>query len=311
MRLTIGSADSKQKILWDESKSERENGGFSLADELPSSTLVAYLLKGAPIAVDYDTRVAHVVKTAAIVGGSTAAPTIKIGHAFKVSDVISDGVVALEISVITSGAVNDTLSFTSGTLNAATAGIVLFEAASTQTSAGGVAALATVQDTAGDYLVATVDIDDDVELFNGASLTIAQAASDVLSAAFANGTLTISLADTTASKNNLSLINALITAMGTVEGYDLTKLTFTGTDWDDKQTGSTLTTATDEFDSGINQNVIAAEYTASGLLSDNTKNVGTLTLTLVTRAVDVDESNLDYPLNAAIKAQLGANFKFV
>lgn len=309
MRLTIGSADSTQKILWDESKSERENGGFSLADVLPSG--LAYLLKGAPIAVDNDTRVANVVKTAAIVGGSTAAPTIAINHAFKVSDVISDGVVALEISAITSGEVNDTLSFTSGTLNAATPGIVLFEAASTQLTAGGIAALATVQDTSGDFLVATVDIDSDVELFNGASLTIEQAGDDTLAVAFTGGVLTLSLADTTPGNNNIAAIQALVTALGTVQGYDLTKLTFSGTDWDDKQTGATLTTATNEFDSGINQNVIAAEYTASGLLSDNSKNVGTITLTLVTRAVDVDESNLDYPLNAAIKAQLGANFKFV
>lgn len=311
MRLTIGSADSKQKILWDESKSERENGGFSLADELPAATLVPYLLKGAPIAVDYDTRVAHVVKTVAIVGGSTATPTIGTDHAFKVLDIISDGVVALEIASITAGASVDTLAFTSGTLNAATPGIVLFEAASTQLTAGGKAALATVQDTSGDFLIATADVSTSGADWNGVSLTIVQAGDDVLAAAFVAGVLTISLADTTVGNNNLAPINALVTGLGTVEGYDLTELTFTGIDWDDKQTGATLTTPTDLFDSGVDQNVIAAEYTASGLLSDNTKNVGTLTLTLVTRAVDVDESNLDYPLNAAIKAQLGANFKFV
>jgi len=309
MHLTIGSADSVQKILWDESKSQRENGGFSLADVLPSG--LTYLLKGAPISVDYDSRVANVVKTAAIVGGSTAAPTIAINHAFKVSDVISDGVVALEIASITAGSVNDTLAFTSGTLNAATPGIVLFEAAATQLTAGGASSFATVQDTSGDFLVATADISTYGSNWNGVSLTIEQAGDDTLVAAFAAGVLTLSLADTTVGKNNIAPIQALVDALGTIEGYDLTELTFSGTDWDDKQTGATLTTATNVFDAGVDQNVIAAEFTSDGLLSDDTKNEGTPTLTLVTRAVDVDESNLSYPINAAMKVELGANFKFV
>ena len=313
MNLNIGTKDPVNKILWEELDAVRAAGGFSIADTLPSAT--TYILKGAPMAVNYTSRVATIVKTIAIVGGTTAAPQITTGHMFKVGDIISDGTVALTISVITATTTTyDTLTFSSGTLIAATAGIVLYQAAVAQAATSGIAALATVQDTAGDYLVATADITDHVQNWNGASLTIEQAADDVLVAAFAAGVLTLSLADTTPANNNIAAIQALVDAMGTVEGFDLTELTFSGTDWDDKQTGATLTTATDLFDTGLNSVAPAPSATANCLLSDNTKNVGTPTVTAVISAKEIQELNLSYPVNDAIKTALSSNgqyFQFV
>jgi hypothetical protein len=312
MDLNIGTQDPKVKILWEEIDAVRAAGGFSLADTLPSAT--TYLLKGAPINVNYTSRVATLIKTVAIVGGTTAAPQITTGHMFKVGDFISDGVVAKEISVITATTTTyDTLTFTSGTLSTAVVGTVLYQTDAVAV-ASGAAALATVQDTAGDFLVATADISATGANWNNVSLTIEQAGDDVLAIAFAAGVLTISLAKTTAANNNIAAIQALVDAMGTIEGYDMTELTFSGTDWDDKQTGTTLTTPTDLFDGGVNQVAPIASAIANSLLSDNTKIAGTPTVTAVISAKEIQELNLSYPVNADIKAALNSNgqyFQFV
>jgi len=132
----------------------------------------------------------------------------------------------------------------------------------------GTAALATVQDTSGDFLIATTDITTHTTDWHDATLEIEQAADDTLVAAFASDTLTLSLADTTPGNNNIAAIQALVDALGTVDGYDLTELTFSGTDWDDKQTGATLTTASDAFDTGVDQvtaAMAAIYFTAEGM----------------------------------------------
>lgn len=88
MNLTIDSKDSTRKILWNELKATRASGGFSLAALLP--VLTTYLLKGAPLSVDYTTRTAHVVKTAKVIAGSTTTATkVSKNHLFKIGDVIA------------------------------------------------------------------------------------------------------------------------------------------------------------------------------------------------------------------------------
>ena len=312
MELNIGTADPKNKILWDEIDAKRAQGGFGLADTLPSAT--TFLLKGAPMNVNYTSRVANVVKTVAIVGGTTAAPQITTGHMFKVGDYISDGVVGLLISVITATTTTyDTLTFSSGTLSTAVVGTVLYQTASAA-STSGAAALATVQDTVGDFLVATAAISETVANWNNVTLQIEQAGDDVLVAAFDDGILLLSLANSTAGNNNIAAIQALTDALGTVEGYDMTELTFSGTDWDDKQTGATLTTPTDLFDGGVNRVAPTPSFSSNALLSDNIKNVGTPTVTAVISAQEIQELNLTYPVNADIKVELNSNgqyFQFV
>jgi hypothetical protein len=309
MQLNIGTKDPVNKVLWDESKARQGNGGWALADTLNSG--ITWLLKGAPINVDYDTRVANLVKSAAITGGDTTNPEIALLHSFKVGDVISDGVVALEIATITETTTKATLAFTAGTLSTATVGTVLYEAATAQTTAGGASAVATVEDTIGDFLIATADVSTSGANWNNVTLKIEQAADDNLAVAFAAGILTISLADTTPANNNVAAIQAAVDLLGTVEGYDLTELTFSGTDWDGNQTGATLNTPTDLFDGGVNQVAPASKFAPNGLLSENTKIVGTPTVGLVIQALDVDESNLPYPMTAAFKTSLGQLIKFV
>jgi hypothetical protein len=87
------------------------------------------------------------------------------------------------------------------------------------------------------------------------TLKIEQSGGDVLATAFALNTLTISLANTTASNNNVAAIQALIYAMGVVDTYDMSELTFSGIDWDNKQTGATLTTPTSILSESIPFNI--------------------------------------------------------
>jgi len=129
MDLINGAKDPVNKILWDEAKADRAAGGFTLVSTVLSG--LAYILKGAPINIDYTTRVAKVVKTATVItGGSITETRISKGSAFKVGDVISEavGAVAVAITAIdTSNAAYDALTHLTTTV-AFVAGNVVFEA---------------------------------------------------------------------------------------------------------------------------------------------------------------------------------------
>ena len=132
MNLSIGTTDPVNKILWDEYKADKGAGGATLAAILPSTS--TYLLKGAPLYINYTTRVAQLVKTAVVVTGSTTTVTkVAKNHNFKVGDVISKtvGAVAVAITAIdtTTSDEYDTLThLTNG--GAWSAADVLFQAAS-------------------------------------------------------------------------------------------------------------------------------------------------------------------------------------
>ncbi len=257
--MEIVKTTGTERVLAVESILEDIAGGGTIL-QADFQTATDHLKEGALVGVDGN-GIYHLTKTAQIVaGGSNSAPRIEIEHELKVGDILSDGVVALEITVITTGTTYDTLTFDSGSLSIYSEGTVLFVATAVDTTGSGVASLATVQDTAGDYMVCTIPIGYSPADFNGVSMTIEQAADDVLAVAIDIGVLTISLADTTAANNNLAAVQALVRALGTVEGLDWSMATFTGTDWDDKQTGATLTTATDAFDTGVNSDGITPKY---------------------------------------------------
>jgi hypothetical protein len=129
MDLINGTKDPVNKVLWDEAKADRAAGGFTLVSSVLSA--VAYILKGAPLAVDYATRVANVVKSATVIdGGSATVTRVSKGSAFKVGDVISQAVgeIAVAITAIdSSNAAYD--AFTHSTVTTAfTADNVIFEA---------------------------------------------------------------------------------------------------------------------------------------------------------------------------------------
>jgi hypothetical protein len=250
----------------------------------------------------------HLLKTAAIVaGGSASAPRIGKDHSFIVGDFISDGVVALEISAITVGVTYDTLGFTSGSLSISAVDTILHKALAEDLTSQARVAAATVTDTIDQTLTVTVPVASDPAKFNGLSLTIEQAADDVLAVAFTGGVLTLSLAATTAANNNIAEIQAAIRALGEVDGYDLSAVTTSEVNWDGSQTGATLTVATDVFEGGVDQTGTGRVdfiYTPVGVT------ITTVNLTLANQTSgimvrgSVKEANLPYQVDADIKALL-------
>ncbi len=279
-------------------------GGGTIAQaDFPSASET--LKEGALLGKDSN-GLFHLVKSAIIAaGGDATNPRISKNHEFKVGDIISDGIVSLEISAInTTNASYDVLTFDSGTLTVYAEDTVLFEASATDTTGSGQVAEATVEDTSGDELKATVPVSANPEEFNGVTLKIEQAADDNLAVAYDVGVLTISLADTTPANNNVAAIQAAVQALGTVEGLDFSSMTFTGTDWDDNQTGATLTTATNDFSGGVSVGEKTPKYTPDGVSMnsvDLTKdNMG---CGIMVRGT-VRESICPYPLSSALKAYL-------
>jgi hypothetical protein len=127
MILTTGIKDPVNKILWDETKAKRANGGFTLPSGLPG----LYLLKGAPLSVNYTTRTANAVKTATVLAGSTATVTrLPKGSSFVVGSVISNVVGAIAVAVTAideTNAAYDALTHATVTTPFVT-GSVIFEA---------------------------------------------------------------------------------------------------------------------------------------------------------------------------------------
>jgi hypothetical protein len=132
MILTTGIKDPVNKILWDETKAKRANGGFTLPSGLPG----LYLLKGAPLSVNYTTRTANAVKTATVLAGSTATVTrLPKGSSFVVGSVISNVVGAIAVAITAIDTTNtdyDALTHATVTTPFVT-GSTIFEA----TAAGG------------------------------------------------------------------------------------------------------------------------------------------------------------------------------
>lgn len=265
------------------------------------------LVAGAIVGVDSN-RLGRIFKTAEIVaGGSASAPRIGKGHPFKVGDFTTEGIVALEISAITVGATYDTFAFTSGELVTYATGTVLYQASAANLTNQGKAATATVQDTAGDYLTITIPVASGPAKFNNLALTISQAADDVLAVSFSGGVLGIALAKTTAANNNLAAVQAAVRALGTIDGFSFAAATATGVDWDNKQTGATLTTPTDLFDGGVDANaggVIAPKYTPVGIT------INTIDLTLDNQSSGimlrgtVNEAVMQLPVDSYVKSLL-------
>lgn len=244
------SSDTERTLAVEKVIEDIPGGGTVEPDDFKSDT--TSMDEGALLGKDSN-GIYRLFKTAKIVtGGSASEPRIELEHELKVDDVISDGVVALTIASITEGETYDTLAFDSGSLTISAAGTILYEVETEDTTGGGHASKATVQDTAGDYLEIAFPVTDTPAEKNGLTVTISQAGDDNLAVAYSDGELTIALADSTAANNNVAAVQAAIRALATEDGIDFSNVECTGTDWDGNQTGATLTTASDTFQGGVN-----------------------------------------------------------
>ena len=263
-------------------------------------------LKAGAIVGEDDGGLFHHLKTAKIVGGTASAPQIDKVHALKVGDIVSDGIVALEISAVTAGESYDTLSFDSGTLELTDPDTILYQVESVDTSGTGTPATAVVTDDVGDTLTITIPVKSNPANFNGITVEIEQAADDNLAVAYAEGKLTISLAKTTAAKNNDTLIEAAIQALGVVAvGIDFTNAAAEGSGgWNGAQTGDVLTVPADDLGGGTNYGAKPFIYAPVGVtLSAVDLTKANQTSGVLLRGT-VNEINMPQYVNQAIKAQL-------
>jgi hypothetical protein len=296
--------DTERSLCIEKMLADLPGGGTVEPDDFKSDTDT--LLEGALLGVDSN-GLYHLVKTAKIYdGGSASAPRIYPDHELKVDDIISDGNVALEIDEITEETDYDTLRFTSGELTISDTGTILYQVETEDTDGTGNACEATVEDTADDYLTVSFPLDDNPEQKNGIILTIAQNGSDALAVAYTGGTLTVSLAKSTASKNNVAEIQAAIRALAVEEGIDFSSVVCTGVDWDGNQDGSTLTTASDTFTGGANISRKDPLYTPSGIATnsvDLSSDVANMGCGIMVSGI-VIEALMPYYVDANIKALL-------
>jgi hypothetical protein len=281
-------------------------GGATVATSDFNTSVVDELKAGAIVGED-ENGLFHHLKTAKLIDVGEGSALIEKLHTLKVGDIVSDGVVALEISAIdTSNAEFDILSFDSGDLTLIDPGTILYQVESVDTEGSGTVATATVEDDVADTLTVTIPVKSNPASFNGINVVIEQAADDNLAVAYEDGTLTISLAKTTASKNNASLIEAAVQALGVVAvGIDFSLATVEGSNgWDGNQTGDVLTSPEDELGGGTNYGAKPFIYTPVGV----TLNAVDLTKTNQTAGVmvrgTVNEINMPQYVNSAIKAQL-------
>jgi len=296
--------DTERSLCIEKVLEDLPGGGTVDPDDF--KTVSTSMLEGALVGADGN-GLYHLFKTAKIVtGGTASAPRIESEHELKVDDVISDGHVALTIATITVGSTYDTLAFDSGSLSIYADDTILYQVETEDTAGSGAAAKAQVQDTGGDYLDVSFTAVDTPALKNGITLTIAQAGGDALAVAYADGVLTISLANSTAAKNNVAAIQAAIRALTTVEGIDFSSIVCEGTDWDDKQTGATLTTASDTFQAGVNYTRVSPLYTPAGIAMqgvDLTTDIDNQGCGIMVKGT-VIESLLPYYVDSDIKALL-------
>lgn len=109
------TAPAPDPHIWDEllTHSDGLGGGVLDVTELDATKNGGYLLKGAPLYLDYATKMAHVVKGATVIaGGTTTAPRVNKNHLFKVGEtgyVSGDAVVITAID--TTNAAYDVVTF--------------------------------------------------------------------------------------------------------------------------------------------------------------------------------------------------------
>ena len=234
-------------------------------------------------------RAAEIVKTATVLaGGAANAPRINKNSQLKVGESYSDGVSVAAITGITVGTTYDTLALGANLVNY-TSG-VLFEVKTSATI--GDFASATVEGASGH----TLQIIDPSGQSVGLSVALTQAAGDTLAVSYASNILTISLANTTASKNTAVLIQAAIRTL-VAPLYPLAQFVCVGTSW--SEDGSTLTTAAATFAANVPDKFVPTHILRTDVDVENANPA----CACVLRGT-LDESEIDYPITERYKSML-------
>ena len=133
------TAPAPDPHIWDEllTHSDGLGGGVLDVTELDATKNGGYLLKGAPLYLDYATKKAHVIKAATVLaGGTTTAPRVSKNHLFKVGDVGFVSGDAVTITAIdTTNAAYDVITFSAANTGATVGAVIVNGAAAGATPA--------------------------------------------------------------------------------------------------------------------------------------------------------------------------------
>jgi hypothetical protein len=122
------TAPAPDPKIWDEllACTDGLGGGVLDVTELDAAKNGGYLLKGAPMYLDYATKMAHVVKAATVItGGTTTAPRVNKNHLLKVGEFgyVSGDAVAIT-AIDTTNAAYDVITFGAAVTGVAAGAII-------------------------------------------------------------------------------------------------------------------------------------------------------------------------------------------
>ncbi len=262
-------------------------GGVSLDKTRVPSTL-KYMKAGTLLNVNKSTRVAEFIKTAKCVADSADGDNVRVekGHLFAAGDYVTDGYVVAAITSITTTEDDYDILVVASTLVNYAAGVVLVESAEGKAVGTGATVTVTIATNK------TITVTDPSGKAAGLVVAIASAANDNLAVSFSGMTLSIALADTTATKNTPAVeIQAAVRALSS-ELFDFSQFVLSG---DEETTVS-----------GTKSGVMAInspyKYDPNAILKDTVNvELSNAECSAVVRGA-VRESALPYPVNSALKA---------
>lgn len=296
------TATAPDPHIWDELLTHSDGLGGGLLDttELDVTKNDGYLIKGAPLYLDFATKIAHVVKSATVIaGGSTTSPRVNKNHLFKVGDIgYVSGLARTITAIVTTATAYDVITF-DGAVTDATVGNIII-------GAGAVANVAAVK---GIYTltIGTVPAVNDILIVNGISYTFAAAA--------AAGVIMIGV-DKVATADNLQDVveadnqNFVVKANGATLVFTQ-KVAGTGaipTVTVTQTGGGTIAASVAETLAGAAAIAEGAKYTANCLLSNTTKIIPGVTVTCIYKIDQwVEKARIPHSISALTIAALTPN----
>lgn len=295
------TAPAPDPHIWDELLTHSDGLGGGLLDvtELDATKNDGYLIKGAPMYLDFATKVAHVVKAATVItGGTETVPFINKNHLFKVGDIgYVNGIARTITAIVTTNTAHDVITF-DGAVSGAAAGVVI-------NGAGAVAANAAVK---GIYTLTIGAIPGvaDVITINGIPYTFAAAAAAGLIAIGGTSIVTAANLQETVEADNQDFAvkangNTLVFTqkVGGVGAIPTVAVT---------QVGGSVAASIAETLAGEAAVAEGAKYTANCLLSNTTKIIAGVTVTCIIKIDQwVEKARIPHSISALTVAALNPN----
>lgn len=295
------TAPAPNPHIWDELLTHSDGLGGGLLDvtELDATKNDGYLIKGAPLYLDFVTKIAHVVKAATVIdGGSTTSPRVNKNHLLKVGEIgYVSGAAATITAIVTTATAYDVITF-DGAVAGATVGAIII-------GAGAVANVAAVK---GKYTltIGTIPGVADVITINGTAYTFATVgAANLIEIGATNIITALNLQDIAEADNqdfvvkangNTLVFTQKVAGVGAIPTVAVT------------QVGGSVAASIATTLAGALAIAEGAKYTANCLLSNTTKIISGVTVTCIYKIDQwVEKARIPHSISALTVAALTPN----